>query len=73
MEQRIQKVFQEVFEDEDLVLDRSLRREDVEEWDSLAHIELVIGLEKEFQVKFSTQQIMKMDSIEEIIRFLESM
>lgn len=73
MESRIQKVFQEILEDEDFVLDRGLKREDVEGWDSLTHIELVLGLEKEFQVKFNTQQIMKMQSIEDIIGFLESM
>ena len=73
MELRIQKIFQEVLEDEDFVLDKCLKREDVEGWDSLTHIELVLGLEKEFQVKFSTQQIMKMESIEDIILFLESM
>ena len=73
MESRIQKVFQEILEDEDFVLDRGLKREDVDGWDSLTHIELVLGLEKEFQVKFNTQQIMKMQSIEDIIGFLESM
>ena len=41
MESRIQKVFQEVLEDEDFILDRGLKRQDVEGWDSLAHIELV--------------------------------
>ncbi|MCI6811951.1 MAG: acyl carrier protein [Lachnospiraceae bacterium] len=72
MELRIQNVFREVLEDEDFVLDRTLKREDLEAWDSLTHIQLVLGLEKEFGIKFSTQQIMKMQSVEDIFTFLES-
>ena len=72
MELRIQNVFREVLEDEDFVLDRTLKREDLEAWDSLTHIQLVLGLKKEFGIKFSTQQIMKMQSVEDIFTFLES-
>lgn len=73
MELRIQNVFREVLEDEDFVLDRTLKREDLEAWDSLTHIQLVLSLEKEFGVKFTTQQITKMQSVEDIISFLKSM
>ena len=73
MELRIQNVFREVLEDEDFVLDRALKREDLEAWDSLTHIQLVLSLEKEFGVKFTTQQITKMQSVEDIISFLKSM
>ena len=73
MELRIQNVFREVLEDEDFVLDRTLKREDLEGWDSLTHIQLVLSLEKEFGVKFTTQQITKMQSVEDIISFLKSM
>lgn len=73
MELRIQNVFREVLEDEDFVLDKTLKREDLEAWDSLTHIQLVLSLEKEFGVKFTTQQITKMQSVEDIISFLKSM
>ena len=73
MELRIQNVFREVLEDEDFVLDRTLKREDLEAWDSLTHIQLVLSLEKEFGVKFTTQQITKMQSVEDMISFLKSM
>lgn len=48
-------------------IDESLKAGDSEEWDSLGHIKLFFALEKKFQIKFSTQDIVRADSIEKII------
>lgn len=69
-ELRVKKVFGDLFEMEEEALDNSLTMDDVEEWDSLMHIQLVLALEKEFGIKFTTQQIVDMKSIGEIIRII---
>lgn len=69
-ELRIKKIFGELFEIEEDELDNSLTMDDVEEWDSLMHIQLALALEKEFNIKFTTQQIVDMKSIDEIIRII---
>lgn len=50
-------VFREVLENDTLVVNESTTAEDVEEWDSLNHIYLVVAIEKKFKIKFTTQEI----------------
>lgn len=69
-ELRVKKVFGDLFEMEEEALDNSMTMDDVEEWDSLMHIQLALALEKEFGIKFTTQQIVDMKSIGEIIRII---
>jgi acyl carrier protein len=57
---RVQEVFREVFEDPALVLNDLMTAEDVVGWDSLAHINLVIAIEKRLGVKFATAEISRL-------------
>lgn len=57
---RVQEVFREVFEDPALVLNDLMTAEDVVGWDSLAHINLVIAIEKQLGVKFATAEISRL-------------
>jgi acyl carrier protein len=54
---RLQSIFRRVFEKDDLVLRDSMTSADIPEWDSLAQINLVVGSEEEFKVRFSTAEI----------------
>jgi len=57
---RVQEVFREVFEDPSLILNDLMTAEDVVGWDSLAHINLVIAIEKRLGVKFATAEISRL-------------
>ena len=54
---RTEKVFREVFEIPDLKIKSEMVADDVEGWDSMAHINLIYALEKEFGIKFKTSEI----------------
>lgn len=54
---RVQRVFREYFDDGDLVVRRETTAKEVEEWDSLATVELMIELEGEFDVRFRTGEV----------------
>lgn len=54
---RIQKVFHEVFDDDSLVLTRGTGSADVEGWDSMMHVNLVIAIEQEFGVRFNAKEM----------------
>ena len=58
--EQFQDVFRDVFEDPTLVLNDVMTAEDVDGWDSLAHINLMIALEKRFGVKFATVEISRL-------------
>ena len=64
---RIQDVFRGELELDDLVLTDETTAEDVEEWDSLSHIQLVVALEKEFGLKFTSREILSWDNIGDLV------
>ena len=53
----LQDVFREVFGDDEIVLSDSTTADDVDGWDSMMHINLIIGMEKRFGVKFAAAEI----------------
>ena len=50
-------VFKDTLDNEDILLKRETTADDIEEWDSLSHIQLIVALEKHFKVKFTTSEI----------------
>ena len=55
--QDVTKVVRDVFADDEITLSETTTAEDVEGWDSLMHLNLIIAIEKRFKVKFSTAEI----------------
>jgi acyl carrier protein len=57
---RLQTIFREVFDDPAIVLEDKMTASDVDNWDSLAHINLIIAVERRLGVKFATAEISRM-------------
>jgi acyl carrier protein len=53
----LQDVFRQVFGDDDIVIADSTTADDIDGWDSMMHINLIIGIEKRFGVKFAAAEI----------------
>jgi acyl carrier protein len=51
---RLTDIFQSVFDDADLRLTAAMTAKDVPEWDSLSHITLIVAIEREFRIRFTT-------------------
>jgi len=68
---RLQSVFQEVFEKPQLKLTPGMNSENTEGWDSYLHINLVVAIEEKFSVQFSTKEIGKLTSVQDIVTALE--
>lgn len=63
MEDRINTVLKEVFDLTDAELAQDLSRDKISKWDSLTHMDLVVSLEREFNVNFDIEEIIALDSI----------
>ena len=63
----VEIVFREVFDRSDLVVMDDMVANDVESWDSLVHITLVIALEERFDIRFSTREVMGWKNVGEMI------
>lgn len=69
--ERLQLVFREVFEDEEIEITEETTADDIEEWDSLTHIQLIVETEKEFNIKFTTIETIKLKNVGEFISLIE--
>jgi acyl carrier protein len=58
--QQVQDIFREVFDDPVLLLNDRMTAEDVDGWDSLAHINLIVAIEKRLGVRFATAEISRL-------------
>lgn len=64
---RVQEVFREELELDDLILNDETTADDVEEWDSLSHVQLVVALEKAFGIKFTSREILSWDNVGDLV------
>lgn len=69
--QKAQQIFREVLNSPDLVLTNELTAPDVPGWDSLNHITLVMTLEEQFRVKFTTREVMGWQNVGEMLDCLQ--
>ena len=69
---KIQNIFQEVLDDNSIVLREETTSNDIEEWDSLTHIQIVVDIEKKFNIKFSSMEILSWKNIGEMIDCINS-
>jgi acyl carrier protein len=61
--QEFNKIFKDVFDNPDLEINASTTSRDVEDWDSLNHIQLVVAIEKRFGVKFTTEEVSSYNNV----------
>jgi acyl carrier protein len=69
---RLTKVFEDVFEDGSILVTPELSAKDVNGWDSLTHIRLMLTVEKAFKIKFSTSEIGKLQNVGDLVRLIEA-
>ena len=65
--ERLNKVFREVFDDDDITVTETTTSADIDDWDSLEHINLVAAVEQEFGIKFTMGQVVTMKNVGEMV------
>jgi len=68
---KVQEVLREVFGKKDLVINDKLNADDIEEWDSFAHLNLIMILEQEFSVNFALGELQDMKNVGDLLYLLE--
>ena len=65
--EKLNEVFQDVFDDDSITVNAETTADDIEDWDSLEHINLVSAVEKAFGVKFTMAQVVGMKNVGEMV------
>ena len=65
--EKAQDMFREVFDDDTLEIYDAMQAKDVEGWDSLTHITLIMTIEDGFGVKFTTREVMGFQNVGEML------
>lgn len=69
---KVTEIFRDVFDDDTLVIKDSTNSADIEDWDSLEHIALIVSMEKEFNLKFDLQEVNKLENVGEMVDLIIS-
>ena len=59
----VQDIFRDIFDVDDLVINNTTNSDEIEDWDSLNHINLVSAIEKEFKIKFALGELMTLKDV----------
>ena len=68
---KVEEIFREELELDDLVLTDETTADDVEEWDSLSHVQLVAAMEEAFGIEFKSREILSWENIGDLIDCIE--
>ena len=64
---RLEDVFRDVFDDNSIVISERTTAADIEDWDSLEHINLIAAVEKEFNMRFTMKEVSGMKNVGEML------
>lgn len=66
----LQEIFREIFDDE-IIISNETTADDIEDWDSLTHMQLIVEIEKKYGIKFTTAEIKKAANVGEFIDIIK--
>ncbi len=69
---KVNGIFQEVFDDDKLQIHDAMTAKDVEEWDSLNHINLIVAVERALKIKFTTKEVSNLANVGEFLTVIRS-
>ncbi len=69
--EEVTAIFRDVFDDDELVICDETNSDDIEDWDSLEHINLVVAMEKRFNMKFNIKEVGRLANVGEMVDLIE--
>jgi acyl carrier protein len=67
----VNEIFKDVLDNDDIVLAPETSAKDIEEWDSLNHIQLIVAIEKRFKLRFNSAEINSWKNVGEMCQAIE--
>lgn len=70
--ERLNAIFCEVFDDEDIRVVPETTANDVDGWDSLSHVNLIVAIEVKFNIRFSQKDLMSFRNVADLLNCIRS-
>ena len=67
----LQPIFQDMFDDDELVVTDETNAAQIEDWDSLAQIRLIVAIEKHFSIKFVFEELQDLNNVGEMVDLIQ--
>ena len=65
------EVFRRVFDDEELVLAQEMTSNDIDGWDSLTHVNLILAVESRYRVRFTQKELLTQKNVGDLVRMID--
>lgn len=69
---QLKEIMQDVFDDDKIEPTVAMTADDVEGWDSLSHIRLMVSIEKKFKVKFTNAEVAQLRNVGDLLKAINS-
>jgi acyl carrier protein len=70
--QELNSIFTDILDNKSISLNLSTTALDIEEWDSISHIQLIVAIEKKFKIKFTASEIQSFKNVGDMIQAIQS-
>lgn len=68
----LKEIMWDVFDDDSIEPTETMKAEDVDGWDSISHIRLIVSIEKQFKVKFTNAEVEKLRNVGDLLKVINS-
>lgn len=72
LKEQLNEIFCEVFDDDDIRIAEEMTANDVDGWDSLSHVNLIVTIESKFNIRFSQKELLTFKNVGDLISAIRS-
>ena len=70
--EKMTEIFRDVFDDDEITVNEDTTADDIEDWDSLEHINLISAVEDEFGIRFKMGEVSSMKNVGEMVEIIKT-
>lgn len=71
IKEKVQDIFRDVFDSDDLIISEDMNSDNIEDWDSLSHIQIIVKSEKAFNIKFTLNEVNSLEKVGDFIELID--